>query len=111
MNESASRNPSPELILASLRAGAREFLRLPIIAEEFKTVVDRTSEFTSAKTGPGGKKRGRVISVFSSKGGCGTSFLAANLAVAKHASDAGRFLLHESVLRLNARAAGRAAAW
>jgi pilus assembly protein CpaE len=80
----ASRNPSPELILASLRAGAREFLRLPIIAEEFKTVIDRTAEFT-IRPGQGGKKRGRVISVFSSKGGCGTSFLAANLAVALQA--------------------------
>jgi pilus assembly protein CpaE len=80
----ASRNPSPELILASLRAGAREFLRLPIIAEEFKTVIDRTSEFTASKS-TSSKKRGRVISVFASKGGCGTSFLAANLAVALQA--------------------------
>ena len=80
----ASRNPSPELILASLRAGAREFLRLPIIAEEFKTVIDRTGEFTN-RPGTNSKKRGRVISVFSSKGGCGTSFLASNLAVALQA--------------------------
>ena len=81
----ASRNPSPELILASLRAGAREFLRLPIIAEEFKTVIDRANEFTTSKHGSENKRRGRVISVFSSKGGCGTSFLAANLAVALQA--------------------------
>jgi pilus assembly protein CpaE len=80
----ASRNPSPELILASLRAGAREFLRLPIIAEEFKTVLDRTAEFSAGRS-QGAKKRGRVIGIFASKGGCGTSFVAANLAIALQA--------------------------
>lgn len=80
----ASRNPSPELILASLRAGAREFLRLPIIAEEFKTVLDRTAEFSAGRA-QGAKKRGRVIGIFASKGGCGTSFVAANLALALQA--------------------------
>jgi pilus assembly protein CpaE len=78
---SAARNASPDLILRSMRAGAREFLRLPIISEEFKTVLDRTSEFcVGQKITP--KKKGRMIAVFSSKGGCGTSFIATNLAAA-----------------------------
>jgi pilus assembly protein CpaE len=78
----ASRDASPDLILRSLRAGAREFLRLaPIRAEEFRTVVDRTAEFCSTQT-EAPKKRGRTIAVFSSKGGCGTSFIAANIAAA-----------------------------
>ena len=34
---------SPDLMLQSLRAGAREFLQLPISAEELKTVLDRVS--------------------------------------------------------------------
>jgi pilus assembly protein CpaE len=80
----AARNASPDLILRSMRAGAREFLRLPIIAEEFKTVLDRTSEFCAGqKIAP--KKKGRMIAVFSSKGGCGTSFIATNLAAALNA--------------------------
>src|SRR3954468_21058312 len=33
----AARDASPDLILRSMRAGAREFLRLPIIGDEFKT--------------------------------------------------------------------------
>jgi pilus assembly protein CpaE len=75
----AAHNSSPDLILRSMRAGAREFLRLPIIAEEFKTVLDRTSEFkTDQAEAP--KKMGRMIAVFSSKGGCGTSFVATNIA-------------------------------
>jgi|ERR1044071_4027319 pilus assembly protein CpaE len=80
----AARNASPDLILRSMRAGAREFLRLPIIVDEFKTVLDRTEEFCSVqKEAP--KKKGRMIAVFSSKGGCGTSFIATNLAAALNA--------------------------
>jgi pilus assembly protein CpaE len=67
--------------LRSMRAGAREFLRLPVITEEFKTVLDRTAEFCAGQKAPQ-KKKGRMIAVFSSKGGCGTSFLATNLAAA-----------------------------
>ena len=81
---SAARDASPDLILRSMRAGAREFLRLPVINEEFKTVLDRTAEFCARHT-EAPKKKGRMIAVFSSKGGCGTSFLATNLAAATNA--------------------------
>jgi pilus assembly protein CpaE len=81
----ASRDASPDLILRSLRAGARDFLRLPVKDEEFRTVLARTSEFCTALVEVP-KKRGRVVSVFSSKGGCGTSFIATNLAAATTAA-------------------------
>jgi pilus assembly protein CpaE len=74
-----SRDASPDLILRSLRAGAREFLRLPLIAEEFRTVLDRVCELCSVRE-EAPKKLGRTVAVFSSKGGCGTSFIATNLA-------------------------------
>ncbi|HEX8888438.1 MAG TPA: AAA family ATPase [Pyrinomonadaceae bacterium] len=81
---SAARDASPDLILRSMRSGAREFLRLPIIADEFKTVLDRTAEFCAGqKAAP--KKKGRMVAVFSSKGGCGTSFIATNLAATLNA--------------------------
>ena len=81
----ASRDASPDLILRSLRAGAREFLRLlPLRPDEFHTVVDRINEFCAVQPDTP-KKRGRAIAVFSSKGGCGTSFIAANLAAAMNA--------------------------
>ena len=80
----ASRDASSDLILRSLRAGAREFLRLPLVGEEFKTVFDRTAEFCAGQTAAP-KKRGRAIAVFSSKGGCGTTFIATNLAAALNA--------------------------
>jgi pilus assembly protein CpaE len=78
---SAAQDASPDLILRSLRAGAREFLRLPIIADELRTVLDRVSDFT-IKQVEAPKKKGRMVAVFSSKGGCGTSFMATNLAAA-----------------------------
>jgi pilus assembly protein CpaE len=81
---SAARDASPDLILRSMRAGAREFLRLPVIAEEFKTVLDRTEEFCSTRE-EAPRRKGRMIAVFSSKGGCGTSFIATNLAAATNA--------------------------
>src|SRR2546423_341649 len=78
---SAARDASPDLILRSMRAGAREFLRLPINSDELKTVLDRTTEFSAVQTEEP-RKKGRMIAVFSSKGGCGTSFVATNIAAA-----------------------------
>ena len=75
----AAQHPSPEMILESLRAGACEFLRLPIITEEFKTVLERVELFGAGNT-KAAKKAGRIIAVNSGKGGSGTSFVAANLA-------------------------------
>ncbi|MGI9066873.1 MAG: AAA family ATPase [Pyrinomonadaceae bacterium] len=76
---SAAQNASPDLLLQSLRAGAREFLQLPISAEELKTVLDRVADFCADQV-EAPKKKGRMVAVFSSKGGCGTSFIATNLA-------------------------------
>jgi pilus assembly protein CpaE len=76
---SAAYNASPALILGSMRSGAREFLQLPINADEFKTVLDRTEEFNGTVTS---KRNGRTVAVFSGKGGAGVSFVATNLAAA-----------------------------
>lgn len=81
----AAQNPSPEMILESLRAGACEFLRLPIISEEFKTVLERVELFSAGRRQTA-KKTGRIIAVNSGKGGSGTSFVAANLAALLEAS-------------------------
>ena len=85
---SAAQNASGDLMLQSLRAGAREFLHLPISAEELKTVLDRVSEFCAGQV-EAPKRKGRMVAIFSSKGGCGTSFIATNLA----ASTAARTVL------------------
>jgi pilus assembly protein CpaE len=75
----ASHDASSALILRSMRSGAHEFLQLPVVGEEFRTVVDRIRELRLQDEGSS-KKHGRVIAVFSGKGGSGVSFVATNLA-------------------------------
>ena len=77
----ASVDSSPATILGSIRAGAHEFLQLPVDKAEFQTVLERISERRKSSDSTS-KKDGRVISVFSGKGGVGVSFLATNLAAA-----------------------------
>ena len=76
---SAAHNNSPDVILQSLRAGAREFLRLPISADELRTVLARVATFHATQVQKP-KAKGKMVAVFSSKGGCGTTFVATNLA-------------------------------
>jgi pilus assembly protein CpaE len=77
----AAHDPAPALILNSMRSGAREFLQLPLIADEFHAVMDRIAELC-ANGNATSQKSGRVIAVFSGKGGTGVSFFATNLAAA-----------------------------
>ncbi len=77
----AARDASPALILGSMRAGAREFIQLPIIADEFRTVIDRVVEFCTDGENSS-KDHGRIVAVFSGKGGSGVSFFGTNLAAA-----------------------------
>jgi len=76
----AARDASPALILGSMRSGAHEFLQLPIIPDEFNTVLDRITEFATANSVS--RHGARIVAVFSSKGGVGVSFFATNLAAA-----------------------------
>src|SRR5215213_3642182 len=64
-----------------MSSGAHEFLQLPIVADELGTVVDRIRELRLHEDSTS-KKSGRVVAVFSGKGGSGVSFVATNLAAA-----------------------------
>ena len=77
------------LLPAAMRAGIRDVVDMTQGSEELRDAVERAivwasnlRSMTNAATGPDGltTSRGRVISVFSSKGGTGKTFLAANLA-------------------------------
>lgn len=83
----ASRDASPDLILRSLRLGARDFIRLPIVEEDLATVFERTTQF-SVETADSEHKRGKAIAVFSAKGGCGCSLIATNLAMLQNSPTA-----------------------
>ena len=77
----ASQDISSALILRSMRSGAHEFLQLPVVADEFRMVVERITELRLAGESSS-SKHGHVVAVFSGKGGAGVSFFATNLAAA-----------------------------
>jgi len=77
----ASSEASPAMIMGSIRAGAREFLQLPVNADELRTVMERIAEFCKL-THNSANNNSRMVAVFSGKGGAGVSFFATNLAAA-----------------------------
>lgn len=98
----AASEASPNLIMGSIRSGAHEFFQLPIIPEEFQTVLARIDQLMADEQ-HNSKKRSRLVAAFSGKGGAGVSFIATNLAAAMEvptllmdlnlqAGDAGSFL-------------------
>ena len=74
-----ARGATPAQVMCSLRAGAREFLQLPVNRGELSTVLDSVEDFCE-KERASLRKKGRVVSVFSSKGGSGCTFVATNVA-------------------------------
>lgn len=76
-----SGNKDPEIILEAMRSGAEEFLSQPF---HWPTVL-QSLERIRAKIdlqGTKGSGHGEIITVFSNKGGVGTTTVATNLAVA-----------------------------
>ncbi|MGE0885043.1 MAG: AAA family ATPase [Blastocatellales bacterium] len=73
----SSEDNSPEVILQSFRSGATEFLRQPLVESEIAAVFAKIEQ---AAIRPEDSHLGRVIAVYASKGGCGTTFVTANLA-------------------------------
>jgi pilus assembly protein CpaE len=73
----SSEDSSPEVILQSFRSGATEFLRQPLVESEIAAVFTKIEQ---AVIRPEESHLGRVIAVYASKGGCGTTFVTANLA-------------------------------
>jgi len=74
-----SQDASPDLILRSMRVGAQEFLARPLNIPELAEAVRRLAgRAQSARTE---RTPGKIIAVFSNKGGVGVTSLATNLAV------------------------------
>lgn len=77
----SSADKNPDLVISAMRAGVQEFLSRPIDSDELKKAIDKvlkTKEQMKARA----PARGRVISVFSKKGGLGVTTLAVNLGLA-----------------------------
>jgi pilus assembly protein CpaE len=65
----------PELILRAMRSGIQEFLVYPPEPKDFASALDRLMRRTNSNG-----QRGAVFTLYSSKGGVGTTSIAANLA-------------------------------
>jgi pilus assembly protein CpaE len=65
----------PELILRAMRSGIQEFVVCPPDASELAGAVDRVMRRVPAE-----QQAGRVVAVYSSKGGVGNTSIAVNLA-------------------------------
>ncbi len=73
-----SDNPTVDLIINIMRAGAREFIPVPIIKNEFLEAVKKIIEQIEE---PKHYNKCKIISIFSNKGGMGKTSLASNLAL------------------------------
>lgn len=71
-----TKNQTPEILLAAIRAGVREVIELPLNHQIFHAALDRIAEKLQASV----KSEGKILAFLSTKGGCGATFLAANLA-------------------------------
>ncbi|MBU8932641.1 MAG: P-loop NTPase [candidate division Zixibacteria bacterium] len=76
-----SANDSAELVLSAMRAGGQEFLNVPINAQDFERAI-RKAYRAHEQRHMNKVKLGAAISVFSAKGGQGSSSLVVNLAIA-----------------------------
>ena len=74
-----SSDTAPNTILRAMRAGAKEFLSRPVANAELTTAVDKLMKLADRSVGGG---RNKLITVFSNKGGVGTTSVSVNLSVA-----------------------------
>jgi len=69
-----------EMVVRCMRAGAREFLALPLAAADMADALDRVSvRLPGAR--PARRKAGSLFVFLGSKGGCGVTTLASNFAI------------------------------
>ncbi len=83
---------STQLLQQAIRGGMSDVITVPEDASQLLEAVDRAAGHLNVSVGAGvgapasqsgdGAPRGRVVTVFSTKGGAGKSFVATNLAVA-----------------------------
>lgn len=89
---------SSDLILRSLRMGAKDFLAQPWKQEELEAVIRRGIQHKMSQESAV-QGHGKLITVFSNKGGVGTSTIACNLAAGLAATHPDRVLLCDMVLQ------------
>jgi pilus assembly protein CpaE len=82
---------SAHLVIQTVRAGAADYLARPIKQDDLKAALDKIARSRAGMTEQ--RRTGRVISVFSAKGGAGVTTVATNLAVCLAKQSSGRTIL------------------
>lgn len=85
----ASSNRDPDLILQAMRAGAADFLSVPIDPAALAAALERSRK-RAISTAPEAASRSRIMAFMNAKGGCGATTVAVNLGVALCALDGNR---------------------
>ena len=76
-----SESKDPDVLMQALRLGVKEFFVQPLNSEEVKQALERFRKRRNPTAVNLKKKNGKIISIFGSKGGVGTTTMAVNLAV------------------------------
>lgn len=75
---------APEIILAAMQAGVTEFVGKPVETEKLDGAIERVLRKSGRHVERVAAQPGRVIMVFSAKGGTGSTTVASNLAIEVH---------------------------
>ncbi len=89
-------SPDAEQALAAMRAGAHDMLRKPVREVDLRIAAEKMLKVRARKDPS--ERRGKVVTVFSNKGGNGTTTIAANLADALVSCSGKRVVLVDLVL-------------
>lgn len=77
-----SSNTQPDILIEALRLGVKEFFTQPIDKDAVKKALEKIKAQKEGKKGGGDAgRKGKIINLFGSKGGVGTTTVAVNLAV------------------------------
>lgn len=72
---------SPDLLIAAIQAGISEYLPKPVNQETLRAAIERIERKIGRTTDRQPEQAGKLYTIFSPKGGSGSTTLAANLAI------------------------------